>query len=129
MKHSNISLLEKIYSDLAQGNLNGVLTSCDPGITFQVPGKSRLSGKYDYHTVAAGFFEKQHTYAQGTYKLEVHDMLSSDLHATVLASASLMKDGKKVEYRTVHVWRFMNGKPVAWYEYPRDLYQFDLVWG
>jgi hypothetical protein len=44
-----------------------------------------------------------------------------------LASDHLVKNGKTILLRTVHVWRFEHGKPIAWYEYPRDLYAFDEV--
>jgi hypothetical protein len=29
---------------------------------------------------------------------------------------------------SAQVWRIENGKPVAWYEYVRDGYQFDAIW-
>ena len=38
------------------------------------------------------------------------------------------KQGQTVEYRSAQVWRIENGKPVAWYEYLRDGYQFDAIW-
>jgi ketosteroid isomerase-like protein len=60
--------------------------------------------------------------------VNVHDIMASDQHGIVLATEQLVRDGKSVELRTVHVWRFEEGKPVAWYEYPRDLYQYDAIW-
>lgn len=60
-------------------------------------------------------------------KIEVHEILASDRHGVALASDHFTRKGEKVQLRTVHVWRFENGKPVAWYEYPRDLYQFDTL--
>ena len=35
---------------------------------------------------------------------------------------------RNVQMRMAHVWRMKHGKPVAWYAYPRDLYQFDAAW-
>jgi ketosteroid isomerase-like protein len=64
-----------------------------------------------------------------TLKVETHDIMASDRHGLVLITDHLTQNGKKVEYRAVHVWRFEGGKPVAWYEYPRDLYQYDVIWG
>ena len=64
----------------------------------------------------------------GTLKVEVHDILATDRYAVVLASDHLVRDGKNIQLRTAHVWRFENGRPVAWYEYPRDLYQYDAIW-
>ncbi len=128
MKHPNATLLEKLYQDFSKGDLQAVLTACGDQITFQVPGKSKLAGKYTKANFGQDFVMKLHELSGGTLKIEVHDILVSDLHATVLATERLMKDGKTIELRTVHVWRFEAGKPIAWYEYPRDLYQFDAIW-
>ncbi len=128
MKHPNTTLLEKIYQDFAKGDLQAVLASCGDQITFQVPGKSRLAGKYTRSNFGTEFVMKLQEFSGGTFKLEVHDILAGDLHATVLATERLVREGKTIEMRTVHVWRFDAGKPIAWYEYPRDLYQFDATW-
>jgi uncharacterized protein len=129
MKHPNTLLLEKIYADFSKGDLDSILAACAEQITFQVPGKSRLAGKYTKSTFKQDFVTKLMEYSGGTLQVEVHDILASDLHAAVLATDRLTRGGKSVEYRTVHIWRFESGKPVAWYEYPRDLYQFDAIWG
>jgi ketosteroid isomerase-like protein len=128
MKHPNAATLEKLYSHFAQGDMHAVLALCAEQVTFQVPGKSKLAGKYTKADFEQGFAMKLRELSGGTFKLEVHDILASDLHAAVLATQRLTRAGKPVEFRTVHIWRFEAGKPVAWYEYPRDLYQFDTVW-
>ena len=128
MKHANALTLEKLYADFANGDLNAVLAACADQMTFQVPGKSKLAGKYTKVNFAQDFVTKLGELSGGTFKLEVHDILASDQHAAVLATDRLTRAGKPVEFRTVHIWRFEAGKPVAWYEYPRDLYQFDAIW-
>ena len=128
MKHPNALILEKIYADFAAGDIESMLRSCDEKITFQVPGKSRLAGKFTKENFKSAFVDPLFELSQGTLKIEVHDILASDRHGVVLASDSFLRREEKVELRTVHVWRFEKGKPVAWYEYPRDLYRFDEVW-
>jgi ketosteroid isomerase-like protein len=129
MSQNNMQLLETLYANFARGDLAAVLAACDDKITFQVPGKGPLAGKYTKADFGAGFVGKMQELSQGTFKLEVHDILASERHGTVLASDHFMRNGKAVQFRTVHVWRFENGRPVAWYEYQRDLYQFDEAWG
>jgi ketosteroid isomerase-like protein len=129
MKHDHARILEQLYADFLKGDIEAFLAACSEKMTFQVPGKSRLAGKYDRATFKSGFAQKLSELSGNTHKLEVHDILASDVHAVALTSSSLMKDGTKIEYRSAHVWRFENGKPVAWYAYPRDLYQFDSCWG
>jgi len=128
MKHPNAVLLEKLYSDFSKGDVEAVLAACADSIAFKVPGKSPLSGKFDKSNFGSGFVTKMMELSSGTLQLEVHDILASDRHAVVLASDRLVRNGKSVEYRTAHVWRFEGGKPVAWYEYPQDLYHYDSIW-
>lgn len=128
MKHANAELLEKLYSDFSKGDLASVLAACADSITFQVAGKSKLAGKFTKETFGPGFVAKLMELSGGTLKVEVHDILASDRHAVVLASDFLTRKGETIQIRTAHVWRFENGKPVAWYEYPRDLYQYDSIW-
>ena len=128
MKHPNAVTIEKLYSDLAKEDFKAALTVCSDAMTFQVPGKSRLAGKYTKANFAQDLLMKQRELSGGTFKLEVHDILASDQHVTVLGTSKLLRSGKTVELRTVHVWRFEGSKPLAGYEYPRDLYQFDAIW-
>ena len=79
--------------------------------------------------VVQKFFAQLGELSGGSLKVEIHDILASDLHACVLVTDKLTRNGKACEYRGVHVWRFQDGKPIAWYDYPRDLYQYDEIWG
>jgi ketosteroid isomerase-like protein len=128
MKHANALLLEKIYADYSKGDYQAMLAHCAPNITFQVPGKSRLAGKFTAANFAEGIALKMLELSNQTFKFEAHDILASDLHGAVLGTEKLERDGKTIEARAVHIWRFEGGKPVAWYEYSRDLYQFDAIW-
>jgi ketosteroid isomerase-like protein len=129
MKHPHATLLEKLYSDLTRGDWAAFAAGCPDAMTFQVPGKSPLAGKYTKSNFAQGYGAKLKELSGGTFQTEVHDILASDRHVTVLATNRVTRNGKTTELRAVHVWRFEQGQPAAWYEYPRDLYQFDATWG
>lgn len=125
MEHAHKLLLQKMYSNYSNGNLKEFLADCSDEITFQVLGKSKLAGKYTKDTFLSDFFPRLAELSGGTFKTEVHDILASDRHGAVLVSHHLERGGKSLQIRSVNIWRFENAKPVAWYEYPRDLYQFD----
>lgn len=127
MTHPNAELLKTLYTNFSKGDLPAVLSACDNTIRFEIPGHSMLAGKYSKETFpqfAAKIFEL----SSGTFKTDIHELFASDRHAIVLATDSLTRGGKSYEYRTVHVWRFEGNKPIAFYEYPRDLYAFDEIW-
>lgn len=127
MSHPNAQRLERIYAAFAAGNDAAALELCSEKATFQLAGKSPLAGKYDRAGFATNYLKRMREFAGGTLKVEVHDVLASDRHGLVLTTESLERGGKKHEYRSVHVWRIENGTPVAWYQYPRDMYQFDAI--
>lgn len=128
MNHPHAQILEKLYEDFLKGDINAMLAACADNVTFQIAGKSKLAGKFTKATFKSGFVDKLLEMNGGQLKLEVHDILASDRHGVVLASNTVSRKGQDTVLRTVHVWRFENGKPVAWYEYPRDLYQYDALW-
>lgn len=127
-QHPNIAILEKIYADFAKSDVPAILNVCAENMTFNLAGKSKLAGKYTKENVLSDFFAKLVVLSKGSLKVEVHELFASDRHGVALCTDTLMKNGDKVQLRTVHIWRFENGKPVAWYEYPRDMYQFDAIW-
>jgi ketosteroid isomerase-like protein len=128
MKHTNVVLLEKAYSDFSKGNWDAFLGVLPDQMTFQVSGKSKIAGKFTKANFVAGYAGQLQELSGGTFQTEIHDVMATDLHATVLATNKVTRAGKTIELRTVHVWRFQEGKPVAWYEYPRDLYLYDSIW-
>lgn len=128
MQHNNAKVLEQLYTNFSKGDIAAVLSACAENITFQISGKSALAGKYTKADFASGFVNKLQEISGGSLQMEVHDILASDRHAVVLVSDHLTKKGEKIQIRSAHVWRFENGKPVAFYEYPRDMYQYDAVW-
>jgi ketosteroid isomerase-like protein len=128
MKHPNVQTLETFYANLAKNDVPAALSLCMDNVTFQVAGKSRLAGKFTKANFGEGWVTPLRELSGSTHKMEIHDILAGDQHGTVLATHRLTRSGKTVELRTVHVWRFEGGKPLAGYEYPRDLYQFDAVW-
>jgi hypothetical protein len=128
MKHSHVVTLEKAYSSLVRGDVQGFLNLCSESMTFQIQGKSKLAGKMTRANFEKDYFAKIQELSGGTFRMELHDILASDLHATVLMTCKLTRAGKEHEYRSVHVWRWDADKPLAGYEYPRDLYQYDAIW-
>lgn len=128
MSETNRATIRSIYDAFATGDYPRALALCDPKVTFQIAGKSKLAGKYDATNFVSGLVSKWSELSGGQYKLEVHDILASDRHAVALASVKFTRQGQTLEYRSAQVWRIENGKPVAWYEYLRDGYQFDTIW-
>ena len=118
MKHPHATVLEKLYSDFSKDDAQAVMDACAGTMSFQVPGKSKLAGKYTKESFTGDFRTKLQELSGGTFKLEVHDILASDLHATVLGSCTKLtaRRERQSSCARVRVWRFEGGKPLAGYE-------------
>jgi ketosteroid isomerase-like protein len=126
--NSHETILKKFYAGLAKLEFKGILADAAPNVTFQIPGKGKLAGKYDAKTFESDLGAKMRELGGENFSFELHELMTSDRHAMVLGTVKLTRKGKAHEYRTAHVWRIEGGKPLAGYEYPRDLYQYDAIW-
>ena len=124
----DLSVLKSFYSYLSEGQLQQAVSLCAPQVTFQIPGKSPIAGKYTAETFVSEFYPRCQQRSAGTYQLAIHDLMGTELHAVALGSSKITRNQKTYELRTVHVWRLEQGRPIAFYEYPRDLYAFDEAW-
>jgi ketosteroid isomerase-like protein len=123
--HPNAQVLKKFYDQLLSGHIAEALASVDEKFTFAVPGKSKFAAKYTAQT-----FPGYWTAILERAQFEIHDIMASDQHATVLLTARTKNaQGIATELRAVHVYRFQGSKPLAGYEYPRDLYLFEQTLG
>jgi ketosteroid isomerase-like protein len=128
MSSSNESSIKRLYDLWHAGDVAGIEREFSSKLTFEIKGKTLISGKHD-RTQFAGLLTKMKELSGGTFQSEIHDMLVSDRHAMVLATHQLNRAGVAFEYRSVQVWRFENGSPIAGYEYLRDHEQFQQIWG
>lgn len=128
MSSQHETLIRRLYSLWHAGDVAGIEREFSPKLTFEIKAKTAISGKHD-RARFAGLFTRMKELSGGTFNSEVHDMLVSDRHALVLATHRLSRGGAALEYRSVQVWRFENGSPIAGYEYLRDHEQFQQIWG
>ncbi|HWW10229.1 MAG TPA: nuclear transport factor 2 family protein, partial [Candidatus Acidoferrales bacterium] len=61
----------------------------------------------------------------GTFHLDVHDIVANDDHAIALVSSSLEVDGKKYESKGAHVVHVKDGKVTESWFFDWDPYQQD----
>ena len=128
MSHPNEVSIKRLYSLWHAEDIAGIEREFSPKLTFEIKGKTRVSGKHD-RAQFARLMTRLKELSEGTFQSEIHDMLVSDRHAMILSTHRLTRGGEKLEYRSVQVWRFEGGSPIAGYEYLRDHEQFQQIWG
>lgn len=107
---SNEQTLKRSYDAFGRGEVNPLVEALADDIQFTVSGGSPVAGVYSGKAGVLVFFGKMGELYQGSLRLQVLDILASDSHGVVLTQESLEYRGRSVEFRSVHVWEFQNGK-------------------
>ena len=125
--HPSEQLLAELYDRFSKGDIPGVVGMCAPSMTWTVPGAAPFSGTYDN----AGFYGMIGQVMQisgGTFGERPVDIIANDDHGVVILEHWLERDGKRIEYRTDHIWGIKDGKFTSWLERPGDEAAFNRAW-
>src|SRR5436853_7653418 len=95
---SNAEAMRKGYAAFSRGDMdalrNELFTS---DIVWHQGGRNQTSGDYRGVDAVLGLFGKLFQLTDGTFRVEVHDVLASEDHAVVLARVHGQRGGKSVE--------------------------------
>jgi hypothetical protein len=122
------SNLRELYSRFSSGNLPGVLELCTDDIVFELPGNNRLPKRCTKETFGPGLIATVMQLSGGTFREDVVDIMAGESHGAAYLLHSLTRDGKPIEYKTLHLWGVMGDRFCSWRELPEDLYAFDAAW-
>lgn len=128
MSGSNSTVIRNAYDDFAKGNVPSVFAVFDPSITWHVPGHGPLSGDYTGHDQIDAFFQRTMQLSDGTFRIEVHNVLGEDDLVVALVTVLAKRNGSSASFPDVHVWRMRNGKAIEFREYQGDEQQEDRFW-
>jgi hypothetical protein len=67
-----------------------------PNVQWHQAGRNQTAGEYDGVDAVLGLFRAFFELTDGTFKVSVHDLLSSDEHVVVLGTISAQRQGKSV---------------------------------
>ena len=128
MDSANPTIIAKAYQDFAHGDVPAVFAVFDPEIRWHVPGNSPLSGDFVGHEQIGAFFGRTMELSEGTFRIEVHDVLSDRDLVVVLVTVTARRHGAPASFPEVHVWRLKDGKVIAFREYQGDEGREDRFW-
>jgi uncharacterized protein len=92
--HPNAGAFRKGYAAFQTGDLDTVRALFAPDMVWNLSGKNRFSGVHRGVDNVLALLLQQLQETDGTFKVEVHDILANDEHAVALATVSGTRDGK-----------------------------------
>lgn len=129
MSQSNAELIRSGYEAFAAGDVPAVLAIFADDISWTVPGRSPLAGTYTGHDEVLGFFGQLQERSNGTFDLEIHDILDNGADKVVLLlTETAQRDGASLSDFGVHVWTVQDGKATSFHAFAGDQHATDEFW-
>lgn len=126
--HPNAELFRRGYTAFQAGDLDTVRSLFAPDIEWTIPGRNRFSGVHRGTDDVINLLAQQFQETNGTFRVDVHDILANDEHGVALATVSGERNGKKLSDRYTHVVHIKDGKLTESWIVDENPYATDEFW-
>jgi ketosteroid isomerase-like protein len=122
----NAAAARKGYKAFQENDVETLQQVLAPDIKWHAVGNNQTSGDFDGLDATLGSFLNLAQLTNGTFSVEVHDVLSSDDHAVVLATSKGERNGKSLSSDYAHIFHFNDaGQASETWVVPVDPYAGD----
>jgi uncharacterized protein len=128
---SNAAALRKGYDAFSRGDMDALRNELfSPDIVWHQGGRNQTSGDYRGVDAVLGLFSKLFQLTDGTFRVELHDVLTSDEHVVALAKTNGQRAGKTIQHGEYsHVCHFRDDKLTEAWIVNVDPYEIDEFFG
>ena len=125
---ANAALIKSAYDAFSRGDTQSVFAVFADNILWHVPGRGPLSRDYRGHAEVAGFFEHFMGLSEGTFRIQINEILANSDRVIVLCTETAQRAGRSWSSAQVHVWTVNGGRATAFWEYEGDQQSEDEFW-
>ena len=125
---ANAALIKSAYDAFNRGDTQSVFAVFAENILWHVPGRGPLSRDYRGHAEVGRFFEQFMGLSEGTFRIEIDQILANRERVVVLCTESARRAGQSWSSPQVHVWTVKDGRATAFWEYEGDQQSEDEFW-
>ena len=127
-EHPNAQIARKAYEAFSAGDTTATMDLLDPDTAWHIAGDSSISGSYHGPDGVLELFAKLSEGSNGTFTLDLHDVVANDEHTVGLVHARAERDGKVLDARIVHVMHVRDGKIEDLWAFTDDQRDVDAFW-
>ncbi len=125
-EHANADLARRGYAAFGAGDMETLTALIADDAVWHLGGKNDLSGDYKGREAIFGLFAEIGERSEGTFSIDIHDILANDDHTVVLTTVTAAgSHGKTVSTNTSDISHIRNGQIVEFWTFGSDLYAWD----
>jgi len=128
-EHPNAVRIRELFAAFRAGDIETVRAVIAEDAVWHFPGqRGRLAGSHRGRDAIFAFLLDVRALTDGTFHLELTDVVANDVHAVALFRGHAERNGKTLDNPTCLRMRFENGQVVELWEFVWDLYDVDAFW-
>ena len=117
------------YAAFDAGDMEAAMDVWADEIIWHVGGNGPLAGTYHGKEEIMGMMGKLMEGTGGSFKMDVHDILTNGTHGVALVNVSASRNGKSAEGRAVHIWHDNGGAQMTeFWSIGENQAAFDALW-
>ena len=128
MTHPNAQTIRKGFDAFLRGDSETARSIFAPDVIWHVSGRCPLSGDFRGFAAIAAWGAQLYVRSGGTFAEELVDIVADDAWAVQLAVYRAERNGRKIQDRSVNVFRMVNGLVAECWVYFGDPNGFDEFW-
>ncbi|MFN2424849.1 MAG: nuclear transport factor 2 family protein [Candidatus Binatia bacterium] len=128
-EHPNAVLVRDLFRAFRENDLAAVERVIPEHAIWEFPGRhGQIAGRHEGRAGILGFLMKVMSLTDGTFHLELEDVVAGDHHAVALFRGHARRGDKVLDNPTCLRMRIENGQIVEIREFVWDLYAVDEFW-
>lgn len=122
------SLVRRTYRDFESGDLDLLRVVMADDVVWHEPGRSAVAGDYKGPEEVLGFLRQLREGTDGTFRIEVLDVLGEPERAVVFQRETATRRGRSLDVIVAVEFEIHNEKVTEATAYHNDPYTFDEFW-
>ena len=122
------AVVRRAFEDFESGDMDLLSVVMAPDVVWHEPGRSVLAGDYTGPQAVLGFLGQLKDRSDGTFGVEILDVLSEPERAVVILRETAKRGNKALDVFAVMDFEIHHQKITEVTVYHADTYQFDEFW-
>jgi uncharacterized protein len=119
-EHPNVDLVRRGYEAFSKGDFAALNDIFSNEVTWHIPAPGPLAGTYRGRDEVFDLFARLVGETDGTFRLELHDVIANDEHAVALVTAFASRGGRSMQDRQANVFHVRDGKVTEFWNATTD---------
>jgi uncharacterized protein len=128
VESEGLAVFERLYAAFSRGDVDALADLLHEDVVWHTPGRGPFAGDHEGRDATLASFAVEHELSGGTYRVAVHDVLTSDDHTVAPLRATARRGDKTLDMDYALVFRIRQGAVAEAWELWADLYALDAFW-